>query len=384
MHRSYRYRLYPNRQQSEALGRVLEIHRQLYNAALQERQGAWRKCRVSINFYDQSGQLKTIRAEDEDVAWLNYSSIQRTLRRLDKAFQSFFRRVKAGQKPGYPRFKSRRRWKSVVYTFRDGAAFSNGRLRIQNVGKIKVKWHRPIPAKAKIKTTILKRMGNKWYAIFQLELPDLEPLGHEGPAVGIDLGLKTFAALSTGECIGAPKYFCNAQKKLRRQQRRVSRRKWNSNHRRRAVRQVAKTHEHIANQRRDFHHKLSRRLVNEFSFIAIEDLNIEGLGKSMLSKSIHDAGWSAFLQMLGYKAAGAGSQIVSVNPRYTSQACSRCGCIVKKDLSTRVHDCPHCGLVLNRDHNAAINILNRALNKAGLALQTPTWPVGACVVCEAA
>ena len=380
MHRSYRYRLYPNRKQAEGLGRVLETHRQLYNCALQERRDAWQKCRVSVNYYHQSAQLKAIRTEDEDAAWLNYSSIQRTLRRLDKAFQAFFRRVKAGQIPGYPRFKSHRRWKSVTYTFGDGATFSNGRLRIQNVGKVKVKWHRPIPADAKVKTVVLKNTGNKWYAIFQLELPSPEPLEHEGPAVGIDLGLKAFVALSTSECVEAPKYFRKAQHELRKQQRRVSRRKRGSNRRRKAVRQVAKTYEHIANQRRDFQHKLSRRLVNEFSFIAVEDLNVGGLAKSMLSKSVHDAGWSAFLQMLAYKAEEAGSQLVSVDPRFTSQACSRCGCIVKKDLSVRVHDCPHCGLVLDRDVNAAINILNRALNKAGLAFQTLTWPVEACVV----
>jgi len=380
MNRSYRYRLYPNKQQAKALKRVLEIHRQLYNCALQERRDAWQKCRVSVNYYDQANQLKAIRSEDEDAAWLNHSSIQRTLRRLDKAFRGFFRRVKAGQKPGYPRFKSRRRWKSVIYTFGDGATFSNGRLRIQNVGRIKVKWHRPIPTDAKAKTAILKRAGDKWYAIFQLELPDPEPPVHEGPAVGIDLGLTAFAALSMGECIEAPKYFRKAQHELRRQQRRTSRRKRGSNRRRKAARQVAKTHEHISNQRRDFQHKVSRRLVNEFSFIAVEDLNIKGLSKSMFSKSVHDAGWSAFLHMLAYKAEGAGSQLVSVDPYNTSQACSRCGCIIKKDLSVRVHDCSECGLVLDRDQNAAINILHRAFYKLGLSFQTLTWPVGARVV----
>lgn len=337
-----------------------------------------------MNFFHQSAQVKVIRSEDEDAAWLNHTSIQQTLRRLDKAFQSFFRRVRAGQTPGYPRFKSRKRWKSVVYVFGNGATFSKGRLRIQNVGKVKVKWHRPIPANAEVKTVVLKRVGNKWYAIFQLELPDPEPAEHCGPVVGIDLGLTAFVALSDGKCVEAPRYFRKAQRKLRRQQRRVSRRKRGSSRQRRAVRQVAKTYEHIANQRRDFQHKLSHSLVNEFSLIAVEDLNIKGLAKSMLSKSIHDAGWSAFLRMLAYKAEGAGSQLVSVDPRFTSQACSRCGCIVRKDLSVRVHDCPECGLILDRDVNAAINILNRALYKLGPSLQTPTWPVGACVVCEAA
>jgi len=377
--RSYKYRLYPNRQQSEYLNRVLEIHRQLYNCALQERRDAWQKCRVSVNYYHQANQLKAIRSEDEDAAWLNYSSIQQTLRRLDKAFQAFFRRVKRGQTPGYPRFKSERRWKSVRYVFGDGVTFSNGRLRIQNVGKIRVKWHRPIPVGAKIKAALLKKANDKWHVLFELELPDPEPAQHTGPAVGIDLGLSSLAALSTGELVEAPKYFRKAQAELRRQQRRVSRRKKFSHRWRKAQHQVAKTHAKVANQRKDFAHKLSRRLATDYSVIAVEDLNVSGMAKSRLSKSIHDAGWSMLLRMLAYKAEEAGATLVSVDPYNTSQACSRCGCLVRKDLGVRVHDCPHCGLVIDRDVNAAINILHLALNEAGLAFRASTWPVGACV-----
>jgi len=377
--RSYKYRIYPNKQQNDDLDRVLEIHRQLYNAALTERCEAWKRCRVNISYYDQTNQLKAIREFDDDAAWLNFTSIQRTLRRLDKAFQFFFRCVKAGETSGYPRFKSKKRWKSAIYTFGDGIGISNGRLRIQNVGKIKVKWHRPLPPDGKPKSVVVKRTGEKWYAIFQVELPDPEPIIHTGPVIGIDLGLTSLVALSTGETVEAPRFFRETEAHLRRQQRRASRRKKFSNRWRKAQCQVSKTHSHIADQRRDFLHKLSRRLVDDYSLIAVEDLNINGLAKSRLSKSVHDAGWFMLLQMLAYKAEEAGSRLVSVDPYNTSQACSRCGCLVRKELSVRVHDCPHCGLVIDRDHNAAINVLSRALAAPGLGDQDSTWPVRACV-----
>jgi putative transposase len=242
-----------------------------------------------------------------------------------------------------------------------------------------VKWHRDIPTDAAIKTVTVKRDGNKWYACFALDLPDTEPPVHPGPAVGIDLGLSALVTLSTGEKVEPPRYYRKAQAKLRRQQRRVSRRKKFSRGWRKAQRLVAKTHAHIANQRKDTAHKLSRQLADTYSLIAVEDLNILGLAKSNLSKSVLDAGWAQLLQFTTYKAESAGSRVVAVDPRGTSQFCSRCGCRVQKNLSVRVHRCSECGLVLDRDENAALNILYRALNAVGPTAGTLTQVVAPSV-----
>ena len=384
MLRNYAYRLYPNKAQHQALGEMLDAYRSLYNAALQERRDAYRKCGVSVNYYDQANQLKEIRASGDELSRFSYSTAQQVLRRLSKAFDAFFKRAASGQKAGFPRFKSARRFTSVPFRFGDGATLKEGRLGITGVGRIKVKWHRDIPADAAIKTVTVKRDGDKWYACFALDLPDVEPPVHPGPAVGVDLGLSALVTLSTGEKVEPPRYYRKTQAKLRRQQRRVSRRKKFSRGWRKAQRLVAKTHAHIANQRKDTAHKLSRRLVTEFSLIAVEDLNILGLAKSNLSKSVLDAGWAQLLQFTAYKAEEAGGRVVAVDPRGTSQFCSGCGCRVQKDLSVRVHRCPECGLVLDRDENAAWNILHRALNALGLSVRDSTWAVTPCVSLEAA
>ncbi len=382
---SYTYRLYPNRLQTEALAHLLELHRELYNAALEERREAWRRSRVSLNYFDQANQLKDIRTLRPDVAALNYSACQQTLRRLQKAYQAFFRRVRSGDTPGYPRFKSRSRFNSVAFVFGDGATRRNGRLNLQGIGAIKVKWHRPLPGNAAIKQVIIKRQGDTWSAVFQIDVPDPEeqPV-HSGEAVGVDVGLNHLVALSTGECVEAPRYYRAAERQLRRQQRRVARRQRYSHSWRKAVHQVAQTHNHIANQRRDQAHKLSTRLVQTYNLIAVEDLNILGLSRSRLAKSVHDAGWSQLIALLAYKAANAGSRLVIVDPRLTSQVCSGCGCVVRKDLSVRVHVCPDCGLILDRDVNAARNILQLALNSLGRSDGSVTWAVAPSVLPEAA
>lgn len=377
LNRSYCYRLYPNKQQEELLKQMLSAYRELWNAALEERKEAWQRNRISISCYDQCNQLKDIRRDCPDFGKWNNNAAQRVLRRLDKAFVAFFQRIKNGEKPGYPRFRSASRFKSVPFTFGNGAHIRDGRLYIQAIGNVKVKWHRGIPEDAKIKMVVLKHDSDgHWYATFQLELPDAEVPIKIGPEVGIDVGLTSFVALSNGEIVDSPKYFREAQKKLKRQQRRLNRRRKGSRRRKKARLLVAQTHSHIANQRADFAHKLSRDLVDRFALIAVEDLNIKGLAAGMLAKSVHDAGWSQFLSFIDYKAAEAGCQFVKVDPRNTSQVCSGCGCVVRKDLSVRVHSCPHCGLFLDRDVNAARNILSRAL---GRSVQALTYPVGESV-----
>lgn len=358
MNLSYKYRLYPNCAQAQLLDKMLEIHRTIYNDALKERREAWKRCQISINYYTQANQLKAIREIDEDVAWCNYSSLQQTLRRLDKSFAGFFRRVKAGEKPGYPRFKGRRWYKSIGFVYSDGLHLKDGRLYVQNVGLIRTFQHRPLPDEAKIKAAILKRDNlDQWFVIFQLELPDVEIAQPDKSEVGIDMGLETFAALSTGEMVENPRWFRTSEEKLATLQRRRSRCEKGSRKYKELTRQIRRLHEHTANQRRDFHHKESAKIAERFGFIAVEDLNIKGLARSHVSKSIGDAGWGYFLSMLSYKAERAGGQFVSVNPNGTSQYCSGCGCRVEKSLSVRVHSCPHCGLTLNRDVNAACNVL---------------------------
>jgi putative transposase len=357
---SFKYRLYPNNAQRRLFDRILETHRQVYNAALQERRDAWKRCGISIRYTDQAGQLKEIRSFDAAVAWCNHSSLQQTLRRLDKAFQAFFRRVKAGDKPGYPRFKGRSWFKSVCYVYGDGIKLRDGRLYVQHVGLVRIFQHRQIPDEGQIKMDILKRdrVGN-WYAVFQVELPNPQAAVRSGPAVGVDMGLVQFLTLSTGEIIDNPRWFRENEETLGLLQRRRARCTRGSYRYRELTRQIRRLHAQTANKRRDFHHQLSARLVREFGFIAVEDLNVKGLSRSYVSKSIADAGWAQFLHMLGYKAGRAGTQLVRVNPNGTSQTCSGCGSMVRKLLSQRQHSCPHCGLTLSRDVNAARNILSR-------------------------
>lgn len=357
----YNHRLYPNRTQASALDTMLWAYRRLYNAALAERRDTWQERQESLSYNTQAtGILKRLRAEDERLATFNYSAAQHVLRRLDKAFAAFFRRIKSGETPGYPRFKGRNRFNSCDFTWGDGATLKNDRLRIQGVGELKVVWHRTIPAEAKIKRVIVKRKAGKWFACFVLELPDREAPKHPGGEVGIDVGLKSLVTLSTGESVDPPQHYREAEAKVRRANRKASRRVKGSKRQRKAYRELSSLHEKIGNQRRDFLHKLSKELTDRFSVIAVEDLNVRGLARTRLAKSVHDAGWGILLNMLDYKAASAGGLVVRVDPRYTSQDCSSCGARVKKPLSQRTHACPDCGLVLDRDHNAALNILTRA------------------------
>lgn len=362
MNLSYKYRLYPNCEQRETLDRILWIHRGLYNDALTERRLAWEKNRKSINYTTQASQLKAIREFDEDAAWLNYSSIQQTLRRLDKAFQAFFRRVKAGETPGYPRYKGRHRFNSVRYVYGDGLRLCDGRLYVQRVGDVRLFQHRPLPDDSEIKSAIIKRDGlGNWYVILQIEMPDPEPLPDPLEAVGVDMGLLSFVALSTGEEVDNPRWFRAGEERLAVLQQRRARCKQGSRQCRELSRLIRRHHEHIKNKRLDFQHKLSRVLVDRCPILCTEDPNIAGLARSHVAKSMGDAGWAQFLAFLTYKAAKAGGERIAVDARNTSKVCPACGCMVEKSLSVRVHDCPHCGFVVSRDVASAQVILIRGM-----------------------
>ena len=372
MRRSYKYRIYPNRSQAEALDKILEQHRRLYNLALGDRRDVYEAEERSVSYGEQSRRFKESRKVLPNFAPLNFSSAQATLRRLDKAFKAFFRRVEMGDAPGYPRFKPEGRFRTVEFpSYGDGCRLKDsGRLYLQHVGHIKVKLHRPI--EGAIKTVSVKRSLGKWYVIFSCDLGDAPEATGQGPAVGFDLGLKSFLVTSTGQSVEPPRYYCKAQAKLRRAQRTLARRKKGSARRRKARNHAARLHEKTANQRRDFHHKEARKLVNAHGLIAHEALNIKGIARTRLAKSAHDAGWASFLNILGYKAESAGVRVVAVDPRNTTQACSACGQLpeVKKTLSDRMHVCP-CGYTADRDLNAALNILHLGL---GRSLQAPTYP----------
>ncbi len=357
--KAFQYRLYASKAQSEALLEMLETCRRLYNRSLAERRDAYEREGKSLNYYDQANTLREQRKRNPYLARVNYSATQDVLRRLDKAFQAFFRRLKAGEKPGYPRFKPKGRYDSMTFpAYGDGCRLKDKRLYLQNVGRVKLKLHRPL--KGRIKTVTVRRKADSWYASFACEV-EAVPLPPSDNMCGVDLGLETFAVTSDGEFFPAVKYLRKAARNLKRLQRRVSRREKGSNRRRRAVRQLARTHLHIANQRKDTAHKVARSLVKRYGLIAVEDLRVNNMLKNhRLAGSISDAGWNLFVNILKAKAAEAGRQVVEVDPRNTSQTCSGCGRIVQKPLSKRWHSCPVCGTSLHRDVNAAINILHRA------------------------
>lgn len=368
--RVYKYRIYPSKRQTQTLNNQLAICCELYNAALQERRDAWQLERKSISRFDQIYQLPEIRGARADVAAVGAQTLDDAITRVDRAFKAFFGRVKRREKAGYPRFRAVSRYDSM--TFRQDAARApvHTKLRVSKVGDIKIKLSRPV--QGRIKTLTIKREAGRWFAIFACEV-EPEPLLFNPNTIGIDVGLSAFATLSTGETVENPRHYRAGERKLRVAQRRAARRKKGSNRRRKAVQTLQRVHIHIRNRRSDFHHKLSRRLVNENGLIVAEDLNVKGLAGGILAKSVNDAGWSAFLFKLAYKAESAGRVFVKVDPRGTSQTCT-CGAEVRKTLKERLHVCLNCGLVADRDHVSAQIILGR-----GLRLQALTSPVAECV-----
>lgn len=359
MQRNYRLRLYPTRTQELALESMLGAFCDLYNAALQERIDCYRKTGRSLGYCDQALQLKAVRAIDERLAGYSFSAEQQLLRRVDKAFRAFFARVKRGGAPGFPRFQAKRRFDSIEFRVGDGLTLKrDGRIGLTGLaGAIKVKWHREIPESAKLGHAVVSRNGGHWYVSFLATLPDVQTPEREITPVGIDLGVSNLVALSDGTTVATPQSVRDAAAKQRRHQRRIARRKKGSARWRKARADYARFARRVANQRRDFMHKLTTGLVRQHTHFAVEDLNITGLSRGMLAKDVLNADWSSFLAMLRYKAESAGGVVEPVDHRNTSQTCSACGSLVPKGLGVRVHDCPHCGYRADRDVNAAQNIL---------------------------
>lgn len=378
--KSYRYRIYPSKRQIKTLGDHLAICAELYNAALQERRDAWKINRKPISRFDQRYQLSEIRTERPDVGAVMAQALEDVIARVDKTFKGFFRRCKLRKKllamgaksipkPGYPRFRSVRRYDSM--TFRQiGNALNGSGLRLPKIGKVRIKMTRPLGGA--VKTLTIKREGRHWFATFACEYT-LEPLPFNPSMIGIDVGLTHFATLSDGTEIENPRYYRQAERALRVVQRRVARRRKGSRRRRKAVVILQGAHALVRGQRRDFHHRVSRWLVNNFGLIAVENLNIKGLARGMLAKSVNDAGWGQFFGFGSYKAEDAGRLWIKVISNGTSQECV-CGEPVPKTLADRWHWCLKCGRFEPRDHVSAQVILGRAVR-----LQDSTWPVAACV-----
>ena len=370
---SYKFRINPSKAQAAKLENTLNLCRELYNAALSERREAYRLNRITITRFDQDKQLPEIKKTNPEYLGVHSQVLQDVLKRLDKAFQSFFSRVKQGVKAGFPRFKGKNWFDSFCYA-QSGFSLSGNKLTLSKIGTVKLKLSRDVIGK--VKTCQIKREIDKWFVIFTVEtLP--EPLPKTGQSIGIDAGISAFLTLSDGTQIDNFKYYESTQKKLRVAQRNVSRKKKGSNRRRKAVLQLKKIHQKIKNKRNDFGHKVSTYLVKQYDIIAIEKLNLLGLSRGILSKQMHDAAIGNFFQKLKSKAESADKRVIEVPAAYTSQDCSGCGNRVKKDLSVRVHHCLQCGLILDRDWNAAKNI-----HSAGLADKSVKWAVAPCLLLE--
>lgn len=372
---TYKHRLYPTAEQEAVMSDILWVGCWLYNRALDYRRKRWCESRHTASYYEQAAMWRDWRNEQPDenpLRVLNMSAGQQVLRRLDRAFREFFK----GQR-GKPRFKRADRFNSVNFKPGDGANLKGRKLYLQNVGLVTVRWHRELADRAKLKNIILERKPSGWYVLLQVELPDPEPEPHAGPAVGIDVGIHHALALSDGTIIDSPRHLEQSLRKLRVLQRTVARRRKGSRRWWKAVGQVQRQQEHIASQRRDGWHKMTAWLVETYSVIALEDLDLNFmLRNGSLARAAHDVSIGIFRDLLDYKAVRAGVEVITVNPKHTSQACHECGCIVEKKLSERVHCCPHCGYTVDRDVNAALNILSRS----GRDRQALTWPVGASVV----
>jgi putative transposase len=362
------YRLYPSKTQQRGLDQTLETCRRWYNRCLAERKAAYEQEQRTIGTYAQLRQVKTYKATNPSAGPVHSHVLQTVVQDLDKAFQAFFRRVKAGEEPGYPRFKGKHRFKSFGFKeYSNGFKVDGRRLKVAGLGRVAVCWHRALPGA--IKTLRLTRKAGKWYAVLACEVA-AEPLPATGVDVGIDVGLTSLITTSEGEHVEHPSWYRRAQNRLRVAQRRVARRTKGGANRRKAVVALQREHERIANQRRDFLYKLSHRLLTTYDHVAVEDLRIRNMVQNHhLSKSILDAGWGLFAAHLTSKAANAGREVVFVNPAYTSRTCYACGQLVLHlPLSQRVFRCA-CGYVADRDENAARNILR--LGQSRWALSSP-------------
>jgi putative transposase len=352
---TYRYQLTPIPLQGLERERVLMLCRHLYNAAVGERREAWRMRCVTVAYYQQKAEAPAIKEAMSEYAETNAQVLQDVVLRVERAFQAFLCRVKNGETPGYPRFQRRKRYNSFTYLQvgeHGGARQDSGYLILSKIGRIALRWSRPLEGRPK--TVTISKEVDGWYVCFLCADVPARPLPPTGQETGVDLGIEAFATLSDAMRIFNSGWYRKAERALKMAQRRDSRRRKGSYRRRKAVITLAKAHQQVRRQRRDLHHKTALALVQNRDVIYHEDLQTANMLRNHhLAKSIADAGWSAFLSLLDYKAACAGRRVIAVGPVFTGQMCSGCGMLVQKSLSIRWHACPACGTSLHRDHNAA-------------------------------
>ncbi len=368
--KTFKYRIYPSKAQETQLNQQLELCRWVYNRTLETRKNAFEQNGVSLSYYDTKKMLPDWKEENPALKRVHSMVLQDVTMRVELAFQAFFRRVKTGkEKPGYPRFKGYDRYDSMCYPqYGNGVKLVGNQLNLSKIGSVKVKLHRELIGTPK--TVCVRRSSTgKWFATFVCKCQK-STLPAEPKCIGIDVGTTTFATLSDGEKVKNPRFFNRESNELAKAQRRLEKVVKGTLARANRKKVVSLIHERIANKRSDFAHKLSRQWVNTYGVIVLEDLNIVGMMEehttifgNKLNKSIADVAWNQLAQFTTYKAEDAGRLCLQVDPRNTSKMCSRCRSLVPKTLASRVHKCPHCGLVLDRDHNAAINILALGLQR---------------------
>jgi len=367
---TYRYRLYPTKKQQTILNNTLEECRWLYNHFLEERKNSWEQEKKSLNYHSQAVSIVKLKQDRQSLSDIHSQVLQNVAVRIDLAFKAFFRRVKAEETPGYPRFRGKGWYDSFTYP-QTGFEITDNGLKLSKIGTLKIKLHRQ--PEGIIKTCTIRRSATgKWYATFSC-IVEPKPLPKSDKAVGIDVGLVSFATFSDGNKIDNPRFFRKDQKDIAKVQRKLSKAEKGSPEREKRRKAVAKVHERISNRRDNFCHQEARKIVNAYGTICIEDLSINQMVHNhCLNKSIYDVAWNKFAQYLSYKAENAGRILVRVNPAYTSQTCSKCGHREVKKLSDRIYHCSCCGFVCDRDYNASLNVLRLGTQSLGFVLEAPS------------
>ena len=387
MRTSYQYRIKPSKEQAEKIDSTLEKLRCQYNYLLAQRFDWYEMNRCSIdkcplichipelkdqpNYYNQKASLTQLKVDRPWYKQVHSQVLQEVPRKVELAFERWLKGDINGRKSGRPRFKRKGQYKTFTYSQFNHHHFVNNRIKLSKIGDIKVIVHRPIPDGFDIKTVSVSKKADGYYVSLSLDdktVPTLKPDFDANNLVGIDVGLIDFYVASDNTRVAAPKHLRKAERKLKSAQRKVSRRKKGSSRRKKAIKKLGIQHKKVADTRRDFHFKTAKLLLDKYDVVAVEKLNIKGLARTILAKSIHDAGWGQFINILSSKAENAGLKVIAVNPNGTSQECSSCGHKVKKPLSQRMHNCPVCYTSLCRDLNAAINIKNRGAH--GLKAQS--------------
>lgn len=380
MRLTYQFKLRPTKAQIARMESWLELLRRQYNYRLAERFNWWELNRCDINscslvscsiekpkekpnYYTQANDLPNSKKLFPEYKEVQSQVLQDCVKRVDKAYDRFLKADASGKRFGKPRFKGKERYHSFTFPSMKPDCIQGNQITLPKFGTVKFIQHRQIHNGFKIKTATITRKADGWYVNLSLEdvsvpVSTVDIVATDDNTVGIDLGLKEFLVTSQGDAVPIPQYYRKAQKKLAHCQRKLKHKEKGSKRRKQAVKRVAKLHLKVANQRKDFHYKTAHWLLGKGQVVAHEDLNIKGMAKSKLAKSVNDAGWSSFIQILTVKAENAGQKVIAVNPHNTSQLCSRCGVKVPKDLSIRIHDCPECKLSIDRDWNAAINCIN--------------------------